>query len=407
MPPAPPAPAIGSLGVPAPAAPSPAAAAPAIGTLGAAPAAAPAIGTLGGPAPSGALAPAPAIGSIAPTPSQRLAAGWDSDLPAAPPYEPPTAKIPPAPDIPGKWKPEYTKDRKKYVVPGLDGLRKTESFTRATTHAKVLDDATNLTDWRLRGTVLGLARNPELLDGLDLDGAQHISELDWGSKMALSGVVNKAMRRVGGSDGSDFGDKLHGYLEVVLAGYLTLDQVPAEMRPYLEVIFASMRQHGFQFVQNMMERTVFIPATGLVGTFDFLALSPDGELLIGDLKTSSSIQFSWLAIGVQLAQYANAEMMLSWDGSHWEVMPPVSKVMGLVISVPKDEPVPTARPFVVDLNLGTEMMELATRVQGIHETALRAAANTDLLQDGDELIAWAAGDPLTLTELRSPQVEAA
>ncbi|CPW72667.1 Uncharacterised protein [Mycobacteroides abscessus subsp. bolletii] len=318
-----------------------------------------------------------------------------------PPYEPPTASIANPPEVPGKWVPQYTRDRKKYVVPGLEDMRQTATFIRATSHAKTLDDTSSLTDWRLRGTVLGLARNPELLDGLDFDGAEHISELNFGHKLALSGISNKAMRRVGGDDGSDFGDKVHGYLQVVLEGVITFEQVPKEIQPYLAVLFTAMRHHGLSFVHGMVERTVFIPSTGLVGTFDFLVQGANGELMIGDLKTSSSIDFSWLSIAIQLAQYANAQLILSWNGSHWEKMPKVSKVSAVVASVPKDEPSPVCRIYVVDMALGTEMMDIATRVRAIHETALRAASNTALLQQGDELIAWAAGDPVSLPVTRS------
>lgn len=690
--------------------------------------AAPSIGSV-------ALAPAeiappsaPLIGSVAPSISQRIAPVEDLS-PVRPPYEPPTASIPNPPAIPGKWVPQYTRDKKKYVVPGLEDMRQTATFIRATSHAKTLDDTTSLTDWRLRGTVLGLARNPELLDSLDVDGAEHISELNFGNKLALSGIANKAMRRVGGDDGSDFGDKVHGYLQVVLEGVITFEQVPKEIQPYLAVLFAAMRHHGLSFVQGMVERTVFIPSTGLVGTFDFLVQGANGELLIGDLKglaldtplvtpdgwttmgdvqvgdrvfgpdglpttvtaksqvkrigtytvrfddgseiicdsehiwwtddswdysksptaksvgqvrktlvkygrknhrvplphalvmseaklpidpyllgawlgdgtaatgaitkgedlfsvlekdghelgsawssrspecatrtvlglktslreagllnnkhippeymrssidqrtkllqglmdtdgtwnkarnravfnttdpalarsvfellltlgqrphiasaenrgygktvtgwyvefnpvelqpfrlprkaqqvslaapnvrskrrvivsieegpdvetvciavdndshvylagenmipthnTSSSIDFSWLSIAIQLAQYANAQLILSWNGSHWEAMPPVSKVHAVVASVPKDEPSPMCRIYVVDMVLGTEMMDTATRVRNIHEAALRATSNAALLQDGDELIAWAAGDPVSLPSTRA------
>lgn len=362
--------------------------------------AAPSIGSV-------ALAPAeiappsaPLIGSVAPSISQRIAPVEDLS-PVRPPYEPPTASIPNPPAIPGKWVPQYTRDKKKYVVPGLEDMRQTATFIRATSHAKTLDDTTSLTDWRLRGTVLGLARNPELLDSLDVDGAEHISELNFGNKLALSGIANKAMRRVGGDDGSDFGDKVHGYLQVVLEGVITFEQVPQEIQPYLAVLFAAMRHHGLSFVQGMVERTVFIPSTGLVGTFDFLVQGANGELLIGDLKTSSSIDFSWLSIAIQLAQYANAQLILSWNGSHWEAMPPVSKVHAVVASVPKDEPSPMCRIYVVDMVLGTEMMDTATRVRNIHEAALRATSNAALLQDGDELIAWAAGDPVSLPSARA------
>jgi len=341
----------------------------------------------------------PAIGTVATSPSQRVADLPDAPAPAHVPYEPPTAELPNAPEPPGKWSPQYTRDMKSYVVPGLDGLAQTTTFVRATSHAKVLDDSSNLTNWRLRAAVMGLARNPELLDGLALDGAYHVSELDFSSKLALTAVSNQAARRVGADDGSDFGAKLHGYLQAVLEGVLTLDEVPALLVPYLRVLFAAMRRHRLSFVAGMVERTVFIPATGMVGTLDFLAVTEDGTLVVGDLKSSSSIDYSWLSIGVQLAQYASATLMLSWDGSCWEPMPPVSRVIAKVLSVPMNAAIPTARVYTVDLRLGMELVEEANRVRGIHETARRAASFPQLRREGDELIAWADGDPVLLTSV--------
>jgi hypothetical protein len=304
--------------------------------------------------------------------------------------------------VPGKWQAQYSRDKKSYVVPGIDGIRQTDTLTRATSHAKVLGDSSNLTDWRLRAAVLGLARNPELLDGLSLDGAEHLTELDFSTKRALSSVANQAARRVGADDGSDFGTKLHGYLEAVLEGVIAFDQVPEMLRPYLLVIFEAMRRHNLSFVAQMVERTVFIPATGMVGTFDFLVMDEHGTLLVGDLKTSGSIDYSWLSIGVQLGQYAGATLILSRDGSRWEPMPEVSQVIGKVVSVPKDSPTPSARIYTVNLALGQEMVEAANRVKAISEAARRAASTPALYGADDELMAWAEGDPVALNQIAAP-----
>lgn len=389
-----PAPAIYSV---APAAPSitatPLSAAPAIGSVapvGSTTTSVISNGTLAGPS------AAPPIGSVTPAPSQVLALCDDPVAPSRTPYAPPTDAIPAPPEVPGKWQPAYTRDKKSYVVPGLDGIRQTDTLTRATSHAKVLDDTGNLTDWQLRSTVLGLARNPELLDGLALDGAEHISELDWSSKRALSSVAWQAARRSGAHDGSEFGTMVHGYLQAVLEGVLTLDEVPSMIRPYLVVLFAAMRRHNLNFVASMVERTVFIPATGMVGTFDFLVIDAEGTLMIGDLKTSSSIDLSWLAIAVQLAQYATASLMLTWNGSGWEPMPPVSQVIAKVAAVPKDAAVPSCRIYSVDLRLGKRLMDTATWVRHVHEAAARSASNPQLQRAGDDLVAWADDEALLL-----------
>jgi len=174
------------------------------------------------------------------------------------------------------------------------------------------------------------------------------------------------------------------------------------LRPYLLVIFEAMRRHNLSFVAQMVERTVFIPATGMVGTFDFLVMDEHGTLLVGDLKTSGSIDYSWLSIGVQLGQYAGATLILSRDGSRWEPMPEVSQVIGKVVSVPKDSPTPSARIYTVNLALGQEMVEAANRVKAISEAARRAASTPALYGADDELMAWAEGDPVALNQIAAP-----
>lgn len=346
-----------------------------------------------------AAAPAPVMPVAPPNAGFAPAEGF---VPPVEPYAPPTSKIPDAPEVPGKWQPQYSRDRKSYVVPGLDGVRQTDTLTRATSHAKVLGDSSNLADWRVRATVLGLARNPELLDSLNVDGASHISELDFMAKRALNSIAWQASRRVGADDGSDFGTKLHGYLQAVLEGATTIDAVPDMLRPYLLVMFEAMRQHKLSFVGGMCERTVFIPATGMVGTFDFMVMDENGTLCIGDLKTSNSIDFSWLSIAVQLAQYASSTLILSWDGTRWERMPEVSQVMGKVLSVPKDVTVPHCRIYSVNLELGLEMVETANRVKAVTEAALRGASDPQRYTVDDEVLAWADGAAIPLTAVPAP-----
>lgn len=66
-------------------------------------------GTLAGPS------AAPPIGSVTPAPSQVLALCDDPVAPARTPYAPPTDAIPAPPEVPGKWQPAYTRDKKSYV----------------------------------------------------------------------------------------------------------------------------------------------------------------------------------------------------------------------------------------------------------------------------------------------------
>ena len=83
-------------------------------------------------------------------------------------------------------------------------------------------------------------------------------------------------------------------------------------------------------------------------------------------------------------------------------MPAVSQVIAKVVSVPKDAPVPTARIYTVNLTLGMEMVEAANRVKAISEAARRSASAPDLRGSGDDLMAWADGEAVSLTQLSQP-----
>ena len=87
------------------------------------------------------------------------------------------------------------------------------SFSRATTIAKKLDSGSNLMDWHDRKLIEGLARYPQLLDGLDVGKLGTTNE--YRLRQTLKQISENATNAAGAADGREFGTALHAWTEAV------------------------------------------------------------------------------------------------------------------------------------------------------------------------------------------------
>ena len=92
-------------------------------------------------------------------------------------------------------------------------------------------------------------------------------------------------------------------------------------------------------------------------------------MVIGDIKTSASISYSWLSISVQLAEYAYADALLAEDGSQWLPMPPVSREVALVAHIPSDANPPVCVLKTVNLTAGKYALDLAVNLRAARDSA--------------------------------------
>lgn len=254
----------------------------------------------------------------------------------------------------------------RYRLPDPTGeTKKRLSFTRATTGAKTLEDTYNLHAWDVRQVVTGLHTQPGLLDKFPEFG--DYSE----QRNALERIADAARIEAGSADSSEFGTALHAWLEAIDQDQCELADVPAIFRPKVEKYLEMLSAWGIGVPEKMVERIVWHEASGFVGTFDRIYTLADQTRVIGDVKTSKDLKYSYMSISAQLALYADASLMLAADGQSWEPMPAVSDPFALVAWVPSNAT--HAEPVAIDLNVGRRVIDLAVAVREIRKEAPKHA----------------------------------
>lgn len=281
------------------------------------------------------------------------------------------------------YNPDGDRDRfGRYQLPDPEGkATKRLAFTRATTGAKTLEDTYNLHAWDVRQVVTGLHTQPELLEQFPEFG--DYSE----QRNALERIADQARIEAGSADSSEFGTALHAWLEAVDQYHCEVSDVPAIFRPKVEKYMEMRAEWGIGVPEKMVERIVWHRASGFVGTFDRIYTLADDTRVIGDVKTSKDLKYSYMSISAQLALYADAEFMLAEDGQSWEPMPAVSDPFALVAWVPSNAT--HAEPVAIDLSIGRRVIDLSLAVREMRKEAPKAAR-----LDLDEWVPRPGGDTL-------------
>jgi hypothetical protein len=208
----------------------------------------------------------------------------------------------------------------RYILPDpTTGEERT--WTRATTWAKVIADTENLTRWKMRMVAKGVASRR------DLHALASSTPLT--AKKKFDGIAKDAMEAAGGSEGRNLGEALHTFTEQVDRG--EQPEVPYEWQGDLKAYTATLSEAGIFALTNYIERIVVCQAFGVAGTLDRI-VKWDPELFVGDVKTGADLSWSWGEIAVQLALYANADLM--WTGTEYEPMPAVDRDKALVVHLP-------------------------------------------------------------------------
>ena len=274
------------------------------------------------------------------------------------------------------YRPTYS--RGQYVLPPLDDSAPRLRATRATTVAHALDDQAGLDRWKTRQVARGMVElyreSPEALE-------ESLSQVDLFSESRdinkdLDRLVLDAQDRAGSSYGSELGTTIHAWTEAVERDGVAVEDVPREVRAYIQAYVHALADAGITTVPGMVERIVVNDQWETAGTFDRVYRLADGSLAIGDVKTSkvSSLNYSWLSWATQLAIYAGADRMLTLDGSGYEDLPPVRQDLAVVAHIPSDQP-GHASLITVDLEAGRQALEVAAQVRHLRHNARRVIAN--------------------------------
>lgn len=318
-------------------------------------------------------APGPYIADRAPV---TLASGRETkDIPGLPTYP-----------MPGPIRAfEVTRNRYGHYCLPDPNTGRAGAFVRATTVAKAVADAGatgGLDDWKDRRLIYGLVQNPGLLEGLDVSLIG--TDQEWTLNKTTAAIAEAARVSSGSADGREFGTALHAWTEAVDIGQATFDDVPDPMKRHVASYLYMLHESDIEVLPEYVERIVYCPISDSVGTVDRIFRLADGSLVIGDIKTSASIDNAWTSITAQLAQYATASHMLSADGSKWEPMPQVRGDIGVVASIPhtpKDRGI-HCDIYPVNLQPGVALIQLAMAVRDATSSrARRAIALTPNVMD--------------------------
>lgn len=247
------------------------------------------------------------------------------------------AELPPV-----SGQPEPDRDRwSRYLLPGPDGRK--QPHTRATSFAKLGSSTFALSEWGERMLIKGLTERPDLLalaHGLDVKR----------DKKQLNGIADDAQTHAGNKVAANIGTAYHAFTERLDAGLITLADVPEQYRARCEQYVDAIRVHGLTTRAEWIERTTAVRAdqvsapVPVAGTLDRIWQLPNGELVIGDLKTGSDLSYGWAEIAVQLAIYAhgcNTHGLFDWNTKTWQLPPydgrrPVRTDYAIVMHLPAD-----------------------------------------------------------------------
>ena len=251
----------------------------------------------------------------------------------------------PLPPEPPRYQPKFN-GWKQYLLPSPSTGRPT-GFSRASTVADTLDDTFGLSRWKRRETAkfivkLALDAKADPAGDAALRMDQLVNCIETASKVGdIDAFLDALDNDSGGADARELGTAVHAWLEALDLGQVTYDQVPAMFLPYVDAYYDILRRYGLVPVAAYVERIVLNDRgqETVVGTLDRIyRVVATGELVLGDVKTSKSLEYSWLPYAVQLAIYGFATYMLSTDGTRWEPMPAIRQDFAILMHVPSDQP---------------------------------------------------------------------
>lgn len=259
-------------------------------------------------------------------------------------------------------------------------------FPRATTVAKVLEDREGLAKWGRRETalrVMELAKLPpdtrlnplfETTASSALGALLAATESD--KVTAVDAVLDMIDNMMGGAHARELGECVHAWCEAIDMGIVLRRDVPDLVRPHVDAYYRTLAHRGIVPLPDFVERTVLNTqceeehGLSVAGKIDrVFRIVTTGELVLGDVKTSKDLKYSWLAFAVQVGGvYGWAERVLSLDGTHWEAMPTIRDDFAILIHVPSNNPAGTAA-ITIDKWFGGEALVESAVVKSIRKEA--------------------------------------
>jgi hypothetical protein len=255
----------------------------------------------------------------------------------------------------------------RYLLPSPTGDNRLHAYDRVTTFAHVLGDTADLHAWDTRQVLLGAAISPKL--------SKAAARTPTTDTERLAELAEQARRRAGARTAAERGTAVHYATE---QRDKNLPHTPTEdNRPAAAAWRTTSAAAGIRYPRHLIERTVVVPRYDLAGTFDRIGVLtrplhfprfaiPAGAKLVVDLKTGRSLSYAWPDIAIQLAVYAMATEMYSYETEQYERLSNVDQRYGLVIHCPLATGLGTI--YAVDLATGRAGAELTAQVLAWRDT---------------------------------------
>lgn len=219
-------------------------------------------------------------------------------------------------------------------------------YSRISSFAKTLEDASGLNLWFGRMTALGLAQRRDLVS---LTATTQPDD-----KNALNKIVEAAMAAAKSDAAANRGTALHAATEHVDLGG-EVEAIDTDMRADIEAYMEATKKLRVLAI----EKFVVLDDFKLGGTFDRLVMLPDGRVVVADVKSGKDADKYAQSTAMQIALYAHGQM---YDPSGVRTpMPGVDLTTGLLIHLPAGTG--TCRLYELDLTRAWQMAQLASHVK--------------------------------------------
>lgn len=236
-------------------------------------------------------------------------------------------------------------------------------YGRPSNVGKILDDESNLVDWKLRTTVVGAAQRPDLM--------AVVSTLDPAAdKKKLRDIAEECLVSGKGMERTVKGTAVHSMFDHLDAndGW----EPAPQWKPLCDSYLAALERWGLE-VQGM-EIHCINDEYHLAGSMDRryrttkVLVAPDsstipiGSCLAADTKTGSTLEYATGTYATQLAAYASSVQYNVETDEREPFNPPTHEEWGLIVHA--DSASDQVQIYWVDLNAGREGLKLAQQVKG-------------------------------------------
>lgn len=210
---------------------------------------------------------------------------------------------------PNEERKDYRRANGAPLVSDPENPDKTLRYSRPSSYGKNLDDENALVNWRIWKAMEGVAASKSL--------AAQVAATPDEDKVAKKELREKALDKGTANEAADMGTALHAMtarIENLQDMWEAPEQYQADLNAYMQAL------DEFGLVSEMVEVHMVNDAFRAAGTADRIyrltkpLVAPDGtiieagELVLGDLKTGKSLDFSAPGYCIQTAIYATGEL---------------------------------------------------------------------------------------------------